>query len=427
MNSNEVSPLDRSLGKRWLPSNLWAFTLLGAVARALFASIYFKFSGFPPLLTRLCEDVAIAQSLISGHGYGSPFFVNSGPTAFIAPGYPLFLALVIKIFGTGSISAAVVILCQETFSLLTLALALCVARRHFGKKAANFAGLICALAPPMLAPPLLIWDTAFSALAVTGFLVLASTLRLARCRFIPAGAACALVGLTNPSLLPSLFALCGWVAWKTKKVPWAGIVTFCLLFSPWPIRNAVVMHAFIPFRSNFGFELWLGNHPGGDGGTDPSLSPWKNPAELRAFVDKGELAYMAERGEMARRYIADHPARFLALTLSRVSKYWALAGDGFITAVDPIFALAIPGFLLLAKRKSEYLMIYLLPLLLFPLPYYFTHTDTRFRSAIDPLLTILAAYSISAFLSWIRPKSRSADESIAHKEISLTSSPNHPR
>jgi len=400
---------------------------LGIVARFLFASTFFKFSQIPPLMTRLYEDIAIAQSLVSGHGYSSPFFTESGPTAFIAPGYPLFLALIIKIFGTGSASAAVMILCQEIFSLFTLTLVMYVAQRQFGQETANLAGLICAVAPPMLAPPLLIWDTAFSALAVTGFFVSATGLSLARHRFIPAGAACALVGLTNPSLLPSLFALCGWVAWKTKILPWAGILTFCLLFSPWFIRNAVVMHSFIPFRSNFGFELWLGNHPGGDGGTDPSLSPWTNPTELRAFIAKGELGYIAERGRMARRYIADHPARYMTLTLSRVSKYWALAGDGFITAVDPIFALAIPGLVLLAKRRSEYLMVYVLPLLLFPLPYYFTHTDTRFRSAIDPLLTILAAYAIGTFLSWVHPRSRSADERVSGAEISLTSRPDHTR
>jgi hypothetical protein len=35
--------------------------------------------------------------------------------------------------------------------------------------------------------------------------------------------------------------------------------------------------------------------------------------------------------------------------------------------------------------------LFLLPLLLFPLPYYITHAEFRYRLVVDPLLTILAA------------------------------------
>ena len=39
-------------------------------------------------------------------------------------------------------------------------------------------------------------------------------------------------------------------------------------------------------------------------------------------------------------------------------------------------------------------MLFLLPILLFPLPYYMTHPDFRFRLLLDPLLTILSAYAV---------------------------------
>jgi len=35
-----------------------------------------------------------------------------------------------------------------------------------------------------------------------------------------------------------------------------------------------------------------------------------------------------------------------------------------------------------------------LPLLLFPIPYYITHAEFRYRLALDPILTILAAYAV---------------------------------
>jgi hypothetical protein len=33
--------------------------------------------------------------------------------------------------------------------------------------------------------------------------------------------------------------------------------------------------------------------------------------------------------------------------------------------------------------------------MLFPLPYYITHAEFRYRLVVDPLLTILAAYAVS--------------------------------
>jgi hypothetical protein len=39
-------------------------------------------------------------------------------------------------------------------------------------------------------------------------------------------------------------------------------------------------------------------------------------------------------------------------------------------------------------------MLFLLPLLVFPLPYYITHPNFRFRLLLDPLLTILSAYAV---------------------------------
>ena len=45
-------------------------------------------------------------------------------------------------------------------------------------------------------------------------------------------------------------------------------------------------------------------------------------------------------------------------------------------------------------------MLFLLPLLVFPLPYYITHPDFRFRLLLDPLLTILSAYAVYRFNSY---------------------------
>jgi hypothetical protein len=46
-----------------------------------------------------------------------------------------------------------------------------------------------------------------------------------------------------------------------------------------------------------------------------------------------------------------------------------------------------------------------LPLLLFPLPYYITHAEFRYRLNIDPLLTLLAAYAVTQLATrWPRTR-----------------------
>src|ERR1700760_1237884 len=45
------------------------------------------------------EGGRIAQSLVTGHGYASPFNAPSGPTAWLPPLYPLLLAGCFKLFG----------------------------------------------------------------------------------------------------------------------------------------------------------------------------------------------------------------------------------------------------------------------------------------------------------------------------------------
>ena len=47
----------------------------------------------------LFESGNIAHSLATGAGFGSPFRVDTGPTAWMTPLYPLLLSAVMRIFG----------------------------------------------------------------------------------------------------------------------------------------------------------------------------------------------------------------------------------------------------------------------------------------------------------------------------------------
>jgi hypothetical protein len=63
------------------------------------------------------ETGRIARSLASGHGFGSPFFGWTGPTAWMGPIYPAMVAGVFKIFGIYTAASAWIILMPTSANL----------------------------------------------------------------------------------------------------------------------------------------------------------------------------------------------------------------------------------------------------------------------------------------------------------------------
>ena len=182
------------------------------------------------------------------------------------------------------------------------------------------------------------------------------------------------------------------------------VLVLLAVFAPWPIRNARVLHAFIPLRSNFGYEVWQGNHPGATGLFDRTIEPLRNKQEYSDYAAKGEVVYMRDKGTLARDYIRAHPGEFLRLSAKRVARFWTGAGSAVNSGVVELHAvltslLGLSGLAALWRRRRVKdrgrAVLFLLPLLVFPLPYYITHAEFRFRLVLDPLLTILGAYAIT--------------------------------
>ena len=113
---------------------------------------------------------------------------------------------------------------------------------------------------------------------------------------------------------------------------------------------------------------------------------------------------MRDKADLAKAYIRAHPLDFVQLSTMRFIRFWTGTGnkDG-----SPIFAihavlttsLGVLGIWRLArKRRLDLAVLFILPLILFPLPYYITHAEFRYRLAVDPLLTILASYRVSEWI-----------------------------
>jgi Dolichyl-phosphate-mannose-protein mannosyltransferase len=375
----------------------------------------------PWVFTRTRDLAFLAQSLSSGRGLSSPFGGSTGATAFLAPGYPALVGLLFRLFGSYSLESALVLMVLQTlFAVLTVAAITHVARELFGSPVANLAGAFWAASPALVWLPVFAWETGLSTLLLIGMVLLAlrCASKSSKGLWATVGACCGLAMLVNPSLMLALLGVVGWAAYQTRSVwryePLMGVFICVALFAPWPIRNALVLHAFIPLRSNFGYEVWQGNHAGGTGMFDSTLYPLNNRREYSDYAAKGELAYIREKSATAKNYIRANPDQFIKLIVKRVGLFWIGASEvnsrllEWHAVATSLLGLLGLGALFAQKRATA--MLLFLPLLVFPLPYYVTHPDFRFRIVLDPLLTILSAYAMVRFRAGNRTIERSANQ-----------------
>ncbi len=374
----------------------------------------------------------LAQSVLDGLGLSSPFGVPTGPTAFIAPAYPLLVAGVFKLLGSYSVAAEVALMTLNiAANLLTIWLVMRLARRFFGAAAATVAGLLWACALPLLWMPTIFWETSLSTCMMTALVTAAVELRpKSAMAWLLLGAAGAVASLINPALLPVLCATLLWMAyrssagWQPRLARLAlAAAALALVFSPWPLRNARVFHAFIPLRTTVGFELWMGNHPGSDGYLDETLFPAANAQELAQYKRLGEVAYTSGKQALAEDYIRKHPVRFLELTGIRALRFWSGMGNRTGSPVFEIYGLftgmlGCAGLWMLVRRRGwRQAMPLLLPLLLFPLPYCITHAEFRYRLVVDPLLTALAGGALVAIWRAVTPAPAAPAETRAEQLV----------
>ncbi len=101
-NSNQAG--HQTLPQRF-GSKATSLVLILAVALGLRVGFAWNYASHNPkqalsVIPFMFESGNIASSLANGKGFSSPFRVDTGPTAWMAPAYPLLLAGVFRIFGT---------------------------------------------------------------------------------------------------------------------------------------------------------------------------------------------------------------------------------------------------------------------------------------------------------------------------------------
>jgi len=213
----------------------------------------------------------VAAALADGRGFCCLFRQPTGPTAWLAPAYPLLLAALFKLFGTftlASFYAAVSLNC--IFSSLASIPVYYSGGRIGGSLAAALAAWLWAVFPSGIVMPFeWIWDTSLSALLAAALLW--ATLRLAGSLSYSEATLYGLLSgvalLANPALGSLLPFFLGWIFYRHLSTGMLrarplllAIGVIILVCIPWTVRNYVQFHRFIPLRSNFVYEFWSGNN-----------------------------------------------------------------------------------------------------------------------------------------------------------------------
>jgi 4-amino-4-deoxy-L-arabinose transferase-like glycosyltransferase len=389
----------------------------------------------------LASYIAHTGDYSLSHASGSGAGGTRGPSAYFAPGYPYFLALVDLIDGhavrrDGAIQPARA--SQAVLGTITVALIGLVALELFGPVAGLIALILAAVYPvgielagTLVAESLL--TPLVLAAVYAGLRVRRAGKPVTKYGWVAgAGVLTGLATLTHENavliILPLIAAV--WTARprlepRSLAAPALLIVITALTIVPWTIRNAVVMHRFIPVSDETGITLVGTYNPAS--AANPGL-----PYKWRIFYGiPGERPLIREAGRLtepeigdklqhqALHYIAQHPFSPLAVGFHNTLRLFELEGTfaweasaSAISLSTSTARIGVIGFwivclLALAGAFSKPVRaapkwVWGVPLLL-ALSVVLVNVETpRFRAPIDPFLILLASAGLAGAVGWLR-------------------------
>lgn len=366
-----------------------------------------------------------------GRGAGG----TRGPSAYFAPGYPYFLALVDLLDGHktrrgGAVHPARI--AQAVLGTITVALVGLVALELFGATAGLIALVLAAVYP--VAIELAGTLVAENLLAALVLAAVYAGLRVRRAGgrktmygwIAGAGVLTGLAALTHENAvliaLPLLAAV-----WSQKPrlrprslaAPALLIATAALTILPWTIRNAVVMHRFIPVSDETGITL-VGTYNAASAANPDVPYKWRIfygiPGE-RPLIRQASRLTEPQLGDKLQRqaldYISAHPTAPIQVAFHNTLRLFELEGtfawEASASAISlptstariGVFGFWIVCLLALAGVVSKPVRaapkwVWGVPLLL-ALSVVLVNAETpRFRAPVDPFLILLAAAALAA-------------------------------
>jgi hypothetical protein len=361
------------------------------------------------------ESLMIARALVLGNGFANPFPGYEATTAWLAPAYPWLASIGVRLSNIDGYKS--VLFCQvlnSIFSALTCWPIYDLGKRIFTAKTGRAAAWLWVFLPSAILMPLeWTWDQSLSALLVG--CVLSATFGLRRSSAYLSWAGYGILwgaaALTNPSICVLLPFLGLWLmldrrkntlAWKMPLATAA--IVFLLVLLPWTLRNQTQLGKYFFVKSNFGLALWLGNNPESKEIYSPNQYPAVNTRELQELQALGEVGYMKLKQREAVNFIRANPGSFISRCYYRFVDTWT---GNYDSTLDPYIrkmqlrlpyieyltlfsALAFAGLGIALLTVAWDALPLAFCVVLFPIPYYLTTSELRYRHPIDPVLVILA-------------------------------------
>ncbi|MBO0912024.1 MAG: glycosyltransferase family 39 protein [Acidobacteria bacterium] len=355
----------------------------------------------------------IARSLANGQGFSSPTDLDTGPSAWAAPVYPIVMAGVFRIFGVYTHASAFLMLAfNSVFASLTCWTLYRVGERVYNQSIGWGAAWTWAVFPYIVYWPVrIIWEVSFSAFLLS--LALWLTIRmLDRSRgrdWLVYGSLWGLILLTNTTLAILLPFFLVWLfsqssqTWRQLSGVAVALAAIALWVTPWIVRNHHAFGRFIFVRDNLPMELHQANNDASAGLWTRSEHPGNDLTAMQRFRELGEIAFMDEKKTQVQQFIRQRPWEFAAFTVKRVWYFWAappqlvvLGGYdlGFARHVEFLLAalFAFAGFFLTWRRRNRYRWLLAAFLSIYPLPYYLVNPFQRYKHPIEPVMLLLIVY-----------------------------------
>lgn len=367
------------------------------------------------------ESLNLARTLAATGAFANPYHaLPTGPSAHMAPLYPLLMAAFIRLTNGWDAFSLAIILWNLVAQATMVASLPSLSEYLFGQRKPGIIASVLFIALPL---NLLWaqWDAITVACGLTIFCLATRRLAVASRRTdVATGFGAGVLTLLSPTIVVPCVAWCAFVlrsATRPRSIRFvlAGGVAFVLTLTPWTIRNYTVFHSLVPMRDNFGLELYVSNRDGA-GPTymenftlNPNMPhPNSNVDEARLVRDMGEVAYNRSRQSIALRWISQHPGEFIHLTALRIQRIWFPIREPLPISsysVWTVTLLSLGGLVLLAIRKSHALWFIVPALGLYPLPYYLTNNDARYRYPILWISALCLGYACVSLADRLRARS----------------------
>ena len=342
--------------------------------------------------TALTENLRAGLTLAQRGYLGDPFIIPTGPTAHVAPAYPVIVAVVRTLTPSNHVCLRALSIIVALVTACNIAALLPISR---ALKLPRGSGTVAAL---LWLTPLFSWielsaeqETPFTVAALLALVTLVfRTMGNARPGVMTGaklGLAAGVAAYVTPTVLP-VTALATLVGARLARWRMTGLIAvlagaalaFALAILPYTLRNHQDLGAWFFMRDNLGIELQMSNGPDARATRYENeqriweLHPSASPQAATLVRDLGEVGYNRLMQSITISWMKAHPRAALELTAERLG-YMVLPRSPVwyqTVMADATSLMAIAGCVLLWRSRYKfgirclsaaivgYLLVYLL-------------------------------------------------------------------